>query len=884
MRQSLRRMKWEYIGFSALCILCLCSFLIAPPQQTIWMMGDSTMAIKADNKRPETGWGEGFAAYLQQDIQIKNIAKNGKSTRSFIKEGLWDQVLQGLQAGDYVIIQFGHNDQKINKDKAGGFLPEYKANLAYFVKEIRSKKATPILLSPIARRSFINGQLQDTHMGYPQAVKKVADSLGVEFIDMTQRSMSLLSGMGEEASKGLFLHLPAGHQNYPKGVEDNTHLNTYGANQIAGLVASAIREQGLSIASLLKEQPLNSDLSYGEKMAKTAMAKLFTDPSFTDTVKGPKWTYDMGVVLEGLLAVWQQTGKGEYYHYVQNWMDRFVTEDGQIRNYKPEEYNIDHIKNGTVLLALYEVTGKQKYLKAAEQLVGQLKTHPRTKEGGFWHKKIYPYQMWLDGLYMAQPFYVRYARIMNKPEIYADVLNQFAYMENHARDAKTGLLYHGWDESRQERWSNPQTGQSPHFWARGMGWFSMALVDVLDYYPEEHTGRQKLIAILQRTMAAVRKVQDPKTGVWYDILDLPNREGNYVEASASSMFVYAMAKGLRKGYLDASYKQALDKAYQGLIKEFVRPAAADRIDLEKVVTVSGLGGKKYRDGSFEYYMSEPVKPNDPKGVGAFLLASAEVEAFHQPAKPVKYMVTLDNYYNNEVKKAADGQLKPYHYLWDGEDNNGFSFLGRLFERHGARLATLRAPGNVNNLKGSSVYIIVDPDTEKEAVHPNYMSAKDAEGISNWVKAGGVLVLLLNDAGNCDLDKINMLSQRFGITFNQDIKNRVKGREFSMGAIAVPAGNPVFPKTQQLYIKELSTMQLQAPATPLITNSDAVIMATARYGKGTVFALGDPWLYNEYVDGRKLPPDFQNFQAANEWVAWLLQQATENKQSINLNKN
>ena len=165
-----------------------------------------------------------------------------------------------------------------------------------------------------------------------------------------------------------------------------------------------------------------------------------------------------------------------------------------------------------------------------------------------------------------------------------------------------------------------------------------------------------------------------------------------------------------------------------------------------------------------------------------------------------------------------------------------------------------------------------------------MSAADAEGISNWVKAGGVLVLLLNDAGNCDLDKINMLSQRFGITFNQDSKNRVKGREFSMGAIAVPAGNPVFPKTQQLYIKELSTMRLQAPARPLITNADAVIMATARYGKGTVFALGDPWLYNEYVDGRKLPPDFQNFQAANEWVAWLLQQATENKQSINLNKN
>ncbi|WP_367210563.1 glycoside hydrolase family 105 protein [Sphingobacterium sp. R2] len=362
-----------------------------------------------------------------------------------------------------------------------------------------------------------------------------------------------------------------------------------------------------------------------EQMANTVLEKLYPDSLFNKTDKFPKWSYDMGVIFEGLTAVWRNTGNADYFNYMQSRMDAYLSIPDSIKNYDVEDFNIDNIKNGTTLLMLYKVTGKEKYLQACHRLYAQLQKHPRTHEGGFWHKKIYPYQMWLDGLYMAQPFYAEYASLMNIPSAFDDIANQFVYMEKNARDPKTGLLYHGWDESKKERWSDPKTGLSPHFWARGMGWYVMALVDVLDYFPEDHPRRQELIAILDRTLSAVVKYQDTKTGVWYDIVDLGTRKGNYLESSASSMFVFGLAKSLRKGYIRTSFQKYLDRGYQGIVKEFISVAGDNRVDLNKTVQVSGLGGKKYRDGSFAYYMSEPVVTNDPKGIGAFILAASEVE-------------------------------------------------------------------------------------------------------------------------------------------------------------------------------------------------------------------------------------------------------------------
>ena len=611
-----------------------------------------------------------------------------------------------------------------------------------------------------------------------------------------------------------------------------------------------------------------------EQMANTVLEKLYPDSLFNKTDKFPKWSYDMGVIFEGLTAVWRNTGNADYFNYMQSRMDAYLSIPDSIKNYDVKDFNIDNIKNGTTLLMLYKVTGKEKYLQACHRLYAQLQKHPRTHEGGFWHKKIYPYQMWLDGLYMAQPFYAEYASLMNIPSAFDDIANQFVYMEKNARDPKTGLLYHGWDESKKERWSDPKTGLSPHFWARGMGWYVMALVDVLDYFPEDHPRRQELIAILDRTLSAVVKYQDTKTGVWYDIVDLGTRKGNYLESSASSMFVFGLAKSLRKGYIRTSFQKYLDRGYQGIVKEFISVAGDNRVDLNKTVQVSGLGGKKYRDGSFAYYMSEPVVTNDPKGIGAFILAASEVE-FAQGKKGKKqHVVTLDNYFNNEYKKTASGELKPYHYLWDGDDNNGFSLLGRIFEKNGGKLNTLKTAPTLNNLLKSNIYIIVDPDTEKETEQPHFMNETHAQQIAQWVDRGGVLVLFLNDSGNCEIKKFNMLAQKFGITFNEDSRNSVKGNEFQTGAIPIPKGNIVFPNTSKIYIKEISTLQVKSPAQALIQDHGDTIIATAKYGKGTVFAIGDPWLYNEYTDGRKLPQEYENFTAANDLVQWLFKQVNK----------
>jgi len=338
-----------------------------------------------------------------------------------------------------------------------------------------------------------------------------------------------------------------------------------------------------------------------------------------------KWSYDQGVVFDGMERVWKRTGDKAYFQYIQNSMDKFISEDGKIDTYVLEHYNIDNIKNGHTLLTLYKETGNKKYLTAATQLWEQLKTHPRTQEGGFWHKKIYPNQMWLDGLYMGQPFYAEYAILVKDNKAFDDIANQFIYMYKNSVEKHTGLMYHGWDESKVQAWADPKTGRSPHIWARAMGWYAMALVDVLDYFPENHPKRGVLINQLKNVASAIKKVQDPKSGVWFDIMDLPQREGNYLEASASSMFVCSIAKGVRKGYLKKSYLKVAKKGYEGIKKQFIEQRSAGKVNLNGTVKVSGLGGKPYRDGSFAYYMSEDVITNDAKGVGAFIMAANEME-------------------------------------------------------------------------------------------------------------------------------------------------------------------------------------------------------------------------------------------------------------------
>jgi unsaturated rhamnogalacturonyl hydrolase len=342
--------------------------------------------------------------------------------------------------------------------------------------------------------------------------------------------------------------------------------------------------------------------------------------------KRRSWNYETGCILTVMERLWRLTGEIRYYDYIRTNVDLFVREDGMIDTYKLNEYNVDQINQGKSLFLLYEITGKAQYRTAIELLVTQLRSHPRTSEGGLWHKKIYPYQMWLDGVYMTSPFLAAYAATFDEPEWFDEIANEILLMEKRSRDPQTGLLYHGWDESKEQLWANKVTGCSPHFWSRAVGWFMMAVVDVLDYMPLSHPKRGEMIGIFYRLAGAVAKVQDQETGMWYQVLDLGTRAGNYPEASGTGMFVYALAKGARHGYLDGRSLAAARLGFDGLLRHCVTTAPDGGLQLEHTCSVAGLGGTPYRDGSYEYYIGEPTRTDDPKGIAPFIMAALEIEA------------------------------------------------------------------------------------------------------------------------------------------------------------------------------------------------------------------------------------------------------------------
>jgi unsaturated rhamnogalacturonyl hydrolase len=337
-------------------------------------------------------------------------------------------------------------------------------------------------------------------------------------------------------------------------------------------------------------------------------------------VLGTAWTYEWGLMLKALLDVWRTTGDSRYFDYVKMNVDTLVDAQGHIQTYRPDEYNLDRINPGKVLFPLFHETGDPRHEQAARRLRDQLRSQPRTHSNGFWHKQIYPHQMWLDGIYMASPFLAEFAATFDEPGIFDDITHQITLIARHTRDSSSGLHYHAWDESHQQQWADPVTGCSPHFWGRAMGWYMMAIPDVLDYLPENHLQRGEIIAVFTRAMAAVIAVQDRESGVWYQVLDQGSRPGNYLEASASCMFAYALAKGIERGYLDQSYTSAARRAYQGILAQFVEVDQAGLVNLNGICSVAGLGGTPYRDGSFDYYVSEKVVSNDFKGVGPFVMA------------------------------------------------------------------------------------------------------------------------------------------------------------------------------------------------------------------------------------------------------------------------
>jgi unsaturated rhamnogalacturonyl hydrolase len=340
------------------------------------------------------------------------------------------------------------------------------------------------------------------------------------------------------------------------------------------------------------------------------------------------WDYVVGTVLRGFEEVWIKTGDSKYYDYIKSTVDASVGSDGKISGYVKSDYNIDEIAQGRAVLFLYNKTRAEKYKKAAEILYDQLQSHPRTSLGGFWHKSRYEYQMWLDGLYMGSPFYAEYGKVFNKSDAFDDVAKQVFLMEKYMRDPQTGLLYHGWDEKKIQKWADDSTGLSESFWGRGMGWYGMAILDILDFIPQNFQHRDSLIHTFQRFANAIVKYQD-ESGCWYQVVDQGTRSGNYLEASASCMFVYALAKGVRLGYLDNTYLDEIEKGYNGIISKFVSGSGTD-IKLNKICKSAGLGQPDSRDGTFGYYVGEDIVSDDGKGLGPFLTAGIEVSRLTQP--------------------------------------------------------------------------------------------------------------------------------------------------------------------------------------------------------------------------------------------------------------
>ena len=376
--------------------------------------------------------------------------------------------------------------------------------------------------------------------------------------------------------------------------------------------------------SISENQPtIPANKKWSERMALTLM-KQFPEAYQLDDKTEPKWDYVHGLVMTGFQELYKKTGNQTYFNYMKGYADATIDSNGKIPSYKFENYNIDMLEAGNFLLFIYNKTKEQKYLTALQQLRSQLETHPRTSEGGFWHKKVYPNQMWLDGLYMGSPFYAHYTSEFEKGKKLDDVALQFELIQKNLIDQKTGLLYHGWDESRKMAWSNPETGTSPNFWSRSLGWYAMALVDVLDYFPENHPKRPELIHYLNQLSNALIKYQD-SSGLWYQVTDGGNRDGNYLEATGTSMFAYAFAKGANKGHLPKSFRKDAEKAFDGLTKDLVKISPEGDVIITQACAVAGLGGNPFRDGSFQYYVNEKKKDNDPKATGPFILAALELD-------------------------------------------------------------------------------------------------------------------------------------------------------------------------------------------------------------------------------------------------------------------
>jgi unsaturated rhamnogalacturonyl hydrolase len=404
----------------------------------------------------------------------------------------------------------------------------------------------------------------------------------------------------------------------------------------AVLLAASAFFAGVAAAEAPGRYEGSTPLEWSERLARSEMQRR-GETLFSGADSKATWSYTSGFFAYALQILGRESEDPGFARYGARLVGSFIAPDGTIRGYRAAEFNLDLITPGRVVLNLFEATKDPRFRTAAETLRRQLAAQPRTHDGGFWHKGIYPDQMWLDGLYMAGPFYARYGAVFGEPAATQDACRQIQLADEHLYDPETGLYYHAWDAKRVQAWADPATGHSPSFWGRAIGWLAMATVDELDALPDGSPQEPSLRAILGRIAGGIVRWQDPRTGAWWQVVDQGARPGNYREASASSMYVYALAKAVERGWLPRDpFKDAALHGYAALVREFIEVDASGQVSLSHCCSVAGLNGVnaagRARDGTFAYYVSEPVVENDLKAVPAFILAGLEVRRMLGPGR------------------------------------------------------------------------------------------------------------------------------------------------------------------------------------------------------------------------------------------------------------
>lgn len=584
---------------------------------------------------------------------------------------------------------------------------------------------------------------------------------------------------------------------------------------------------------------------------------------FLDSANRPVWTGEQAEYLDGIQAVWRNSVDRRYYLCIEQSVDPLIGPDGSLPSSKDGGGQLVSYQIGRQVMLLYGVTLKKRYFNAVTALYDTIQHQPRNRVGGLSWSLDQPNVMTLYDL-QVEPFYAEYARRFHHPEAFADIAKQFVLMEDHARDPKTGLLSYRWDESKKAMWADKVTGRERGGGsAYAIGSYMAALVDTIPWFPENETGRKQLIARLNEDAAAMAQYQNAKTGLWDQAMDGTGIAAvkQQIDAPGSCLLVYALAKGVRRGYLPERYDVVAERAYNALVQRFVTTNSNGS------VIFTGTNARDQIQGGEE-----------PSAAGAFLLASTEIENVKNAKIGRGDNVMVDGWFNSQKMKDVTGQEIYFHYKWEEESNPGYSLWGHAFRNFGARTTTLYAEPTFANLQPAQVYIIASPDNLDKNPQAHFANETDAKEIAKWVKAGGVLAIMENDTSFADLDHFNVVAEKFGMHFNSTLRMHVVGTDWAMGRFLIDGKGPIFHHPHTAYVKDVCTISVKPPAVPIYKHDNDIFMAEAKYGKGTVFAVVDPWFYNEYTNGLKLPAEYDNYAAGVELAKWLLEQVPKGEGS------